>query len=239
MWYEVAPHQRPAPFGSRGWNSCWIWYLSHISRQETQKGFGLVFPPSGERGNGEWDIAVLAEVTPLIRRQTTNFVGSAPFQHLWGQDSHRREKSVSLWAVGHHHYHGGGTRMDDRAMSGHWQRRGTQPWPSSVPPPTSRGEWDLIRPILADTARDKSKSSPISFLGKWSRCKRWRQECTSEGNYASSLLKQTKTSHNNETEYNLNHGWKAKRRSLSKLDKVVSPNSNSFLMNLTAKLGWL
>ena len=77
----------------------------------------------------------------------------------------------------------GTTRMDDRAMSGHWQRRGTEPWPSSVAAPTSRGEWDLIRPILADTAPDKSKSSPISFSDKWSRCKRWRQECTNKGNY--------------------------------------------------------
>ena len=98
--YEVAPHsrsphQRPASFGSRGQNSCWIWYLSHISRQ-TQKGFGLVFPP-GRRGNGEWDIALLAEVTVLISRQTPSFVGSAPYQHLWGQASHR--ESVSLWAV--------------------------------------------------------------------------------------------------------------------------------------------
>ena len=61
-----------------------------------KKGLGWFFPQGGEWGNGEWDIAVLAEVTPLIRRQTTNFVGSAPFQHLWGQDSHHREKSVSL-----------------------------------------------------------------------------------------------------------------------------------------------
>ena len=205
MWYEVAqrsrtPHQRQAPFGSRGWNSCWIWYLSHISRQETQKGFGLVFPPSGERGNGEWDIAVLAEVTPLIRRQPPTLLAQL-HSNISGVKTATAVRRVSVYEqLGTIIIIGGETRMDDRAMSGHWQRRGTQPWPSSVPPPTSRGEWDLIRPILADTARDKSKSSPISFLGKWSRCKRWRQECTSEGNYASSLLKQTKTSQNNETE---------------------------------------
>ena len=34
-----------------------------------KKGLGWFFPQGGERGNGEWDIAVLAEVTPLIRRQ--------------------------------------------------------------------------------------------------------------------------------------------------------------------------
>ena len=64
--------------------------------KKPKKGLGWFFPPAVRGGNGEWDIAVLAEVTPLIRRQTTNFVGSAPFQHLWGQDSHHREKSVSL-----------------------------------------------------------------------------------------------------------------------------------------------
>ena len=31
-----------------------------------KKGLGWFFPQGGERGNGEWDIAVLAEVTPLI-----------------------------------------------------------------------------------------------------------------------------------------------------------------------------
>lgn len=147
-----------------------------------KKGLGWFFPQGGERGNGEWDIAVLAEVTPLIRRQPPSFVGSGPYQHFSGQDNHR--ESVSIWGVGTIII--GETILeprDDRAMSGHWQRRGTEPWPSSVAPPTSRGEWDLIRPILADTARDKSKSSPISFLDKWSRCKRWRQECTNGENY--------------------------------------------------------
>ena len=207
--------------------------------KKPKKGLGWFFPPAvrGEMGNGT------SQFLPRSRR----LLGAKPptllaqlHSNISGVKTATTVRRVSVYEqLGTIIIIGGETRMDDRAMSGHWQRRGTQPWPSSVPPPTSRGEWDLIRPILADTARDKSKSSPISFSGKWSRCKRWRQECTSEGNYASSLLKQTKTSHNNETEYKLNHGWKAKRRSLSKLDKVVSPNSNSFVRNLTAKLDWV
>ena len=34
-----------------------------------KKGLGWFLPLGGERGNGEWDIAVLTEVTPLIRGQ--------------------------------------------------------------------------------------------------------------------------------------------------------------------------
>ena len=34
-----------------------------------KKGLGWFFPQGGERGNREWDIAVLTEVTPLIRGQ--------------------------------------------------------------------------------------------------------------------------------------------------------------------------
>ena len=62
--------------------------------KKPKKGLGWFFPQGGERGNGEWDIAVLAEVTPLIRRQTPSFVGSAPYQHFSGQDNHRESVSI-------------------------------------------------------------------------------------------------------------------------------------------------
>ena len=151
--------------------------------KKPKKGLGWFFPPAvrGEMGNGT------SQFLPRSRR----LLGAKPptllaqlHSNISGVKTATTVRRVSVYEqLGTIIIMGGGTRMDDRAMSGHWQRRGTQPWPSSVPPPTSRGEWDLIRPILADTARDKSKSSPISFSDKWSRCKRWRQECTNKGNY--------------------------------------------------------
>ena len=129
-----------------------------------KKGLGWFFPQGGERGNGEWDIAVLTEVTPLIRGQNHPTLLARVHTDISGVKKASARVCVGMWVVGplssgRPFLSRWATWMDDWAMSGLWQRRGTEPWPSSVPAPTSRRECDLIQTILADTARYKSKSN--------------------------------------------------------------------------------
>ena len=91
-----------------------------------KKGLGWFFPQGGglrRGGNGEWDIAVLVEVTPLISRQTPQFCWLTSSTSICGVKPATVRVSVyeqwaALLSARPFSSQRGLTRMDDRPMSG-------------------------------------------------------------------------------------------------------------------------